>query len=93
MKRSHGKMVGRTRSQGRHKKELTLNDMIKNFDAGEKVVVEIQSNYHRGMPHPRFHGKHGVVVCRQGDAYKIEVMDGNKKKILLIAPTHIKKSG
>jgi len=91
MKRSHGKMVGRTRNLGRHKKRLTVNDIIKKFVMGETVILDIQSNYHKGMPHPKFNGKTGIVTGVQGKSYIIEIKDGDKKKNLIVLPAHLKR--
>ncbi len=92
MKRSHGKMVGKTRTIGRHKKRLTINDIIKQFNEGDRVIIDIQSNYHSGMPHPRFQGRFGVVVGKQGSSYIVEIKDGRKMKKLIVAPAHLKSA-
>ena len=91
MKRSHGKMMGKTRNLGRHKKRLTINDIMKTFETGEKVVVKIQSNYHKGMPHPRYHGNTGMIKGAQGKSYIVEIKDGKKKKEIIVSPAHLKR--
>ena len=45
----------------------------------------------RGMHHPRFQGKTGIVLGKQGTNYKVQIKDGNTKKIMITHPIHLKK--
>jgi large subunit ribosomal protein L21e len=62
---------------------------IQDFQLGEKVHVLIDSSKHKGMPHPRFHGRTGEVVGRRGRAYVLKVTDGNASKIVIALPEHL----
>ena len=44
MKRSKGKMTGKTRSVGRNAKPLKVSDIMKEFAVGDKVVIKIKGN-------------------------------------------------
>jgi large subunit ribosomal protein L21e len=40
----------------------------------------------------RFHGRTGVVVGTQGEAYMLEVRDGGKMKRIIVRPEHLRKA-
>lgn len=65
---------------------------IKEFDSGEKVHINIDSSIHKGRPHPRFHGRTGEIVGKQGDAYKVRIKDKQKDKILIVKSNHLEKT-
>lgn len=65
---------------------------LQEFSEGDRVHISIVPSEPSGMPHPRFNGRTGVVKGKQGDAYKIMFKDGNKNKILLAKPVHLKKA-
>lgn len=62
------------------------------FEVGEKVNIVLDPSVHRGMPHPRFHGRTGTVVGSQGRSFLIAVRDGNKIKTVISRPEHLRKS-
>jgi large subunit ribosomal protein L21e len=92
MKRSKGKLTGKTRSVGRNSKTLKISDIVKEFNLGDKVIIKIRGNYHKGIPHPRYTGKVGKVVEKRGSSYVIEIKDGNKLKELISSAVHLEKS-
>jgi large subunit ribosomal protein L21e len=90
--KSHGfrfksgrKLRKRVRERG-----LKIRKTLQQFEVGDRVHVEIDSAVHRGMPHPRFHGRTGEVVGMRGDAYLVRVRDGGKYKTLVVRPEHLK---
>jgi len=94
MRRSRG-----FRSKTRKKLEKKIRERATNiisramqkFEEGEKVAIVIDASIHYGMPHPRFHGKTGVVAGRQGKAYILKIKDGNKIKHIIAYPEHLKR--
>jgi large subunit ribosomal protein L21e len=66
---------------------------FQDFEVGERVNIVLDSSIHRGMPHPRFHGKTGTVVGNQGTAFVVKVRDGNKLKTVVSRPEHLRRSG
>jgi large subunit ribosomal protein L21e len=62
---------------------------IQEFEAGAKVHVLIDPSIHKGMPHPRFHGKTGEVVGKRGRAFVLKITDGNATKTLITLPEHL----
>ena len=63
---------------------------MRNFEDGTKVAIKIDSAIHKGMPHIRFQGLTGTVVGRQGNAFIIHIMAGNKAKELVVRAEHLK---
>lgn len=61
------------------------------FASGEKANIFIDSNIHKGAPHLRFHGKTGTVVGPQGRSFVLQVKDGDKVKIVICRPEHLRK--
>ncbi len=44
---------------------------------------------YQGTPFPRFQGKSGRVVGKQGRAYYVLISDGDKEKKILVTPEHL----
>ena len=66
-----------------------LGRLLHEYEEGEKVVVKIDSAIHKGMPHPRYQGRVGVVTEKRGRAYIIRMPEGGKVRNLIILPEHI----
>jgi large subunit ribosomal protein L21e len=62
---------------------------IQEFQPGSKVHVLIDPSIHKGMPHPRFHGKTGEVVGKRGRAFVLKITDGNATKTVITLPEHL----
>jgi large subunit ribosomal protein L21e len=62
---------------------------IQEFEKGTMVHVIIDPSIHKGMPHPRFHGKTGEVVGKRGRAFVLKVTDGDATKTLIALPEHL----
>ena len=91
VKRSKGTMVKRTK-RFRRKRKLTVPDRVKKFSIGDTVLIMVVPLF-RGLPAPRYHGKHGKIVEKRGIAYLVEVKDGRAIKKLVVSPVHLKKVG
>ncbi len=66
-----------------------LGRLLHEYEEGEKVVVKIDSAVHKGMPHPRYQGRVGVVAEKRGRAYVVKMAEGGKIRDLIILPEHI----
>ncbi len=64
---------------------------LREFEVGDKVVIDFEPSVRGGMPHRRYQGKVGVVTGRRGDAYLVDVKLGGKTKHLIILPVHLRK--
>ena len=92
VKRVRGKRGGHSRQQMRkHREKTTVNAILQKFSIGDKVVIDIDSSVQGGMPHPRFQGNSGEIIDKSGDCYEVSIMDGNKAKMLIVHPVHLKK--
>ncbi len=89
----------RSRSRGTFTKEVRerglppVNRFLREFAIGEKVAVRIEPSDPHGQPHPRYQGRMGTVVARSGRAYRIEFLDGGKRKELIANAIHLIPSG
>ena len=95
MKASRGprRRTRRVLSKSPRKRGLSpITYEFQDFEVGEKVNIVLDPSIHRGMPHPRFHGKTGTVVGNQGRAFVVKVRDGNKLKTVVSRPEHLRKS-
>jgi len=88
--KSHGPRK-RTREKFRRSRKTPINEFLKNFEIGEKVVIDINSSSAKGMPFRRFQGLIGKIVEKRGKAYLLEIKDGKKTKTVIANPEHIKK--
>jgi len=70
----------------------SLRYLLTDYEIGEKVSIIIDPSIHKGRPHRRFHGKTGTVIKKQGDAYIVQVRDGNSLKQIIALPQHLRKS-
>jgi large subunit ribosomal protein L21e len=89
----------RARSRGTFTKEVREKGMppvtryMQTFEIGESVLVILEASDPHGQPHPRYQGRTCTVVARVGRAYKIEFLDGGKRKQLIANPVHLRKAG
>jgi large subunit ribosomal protein L21e len=71
-------------------KRLRVTKYLQEFKEGDKVCIEIEPASHKGMPHPRFMGRVGIVKGKRGKAYIIEIKNGGKTKTIISKPEHLK---
>jgi large subunit ribosomal protein L21e len=94
MKASRGprRRTRRVLSKSPRKRGLSpITYEFQDFEVGEKVNIVLDPSIHRGMPHPRFHGKTGTVVGNQGKSFVVKVRDGNKLKTVVSRPEHLRR--
>ncbi|OLZ40532.1 50S ribosomal protein L21 [Natrinema saccharevitans] len=63
---------------------------IQEYEEGEKVHLKIDPSVSDGRFHPRFDGRTGEVVGKQGSVFKVAINDGGKDKTLLVAAAHMR---
>jgi len=68
-----------------------VNNMMKTFNIGDKVVVKPDSGVHIGLPYHRFQGNIGSIIGKRGRSYLVSIKDGKKLKTLISHPVHLKK--
>lgn len=89
VKRSLGKMSKRTRTLGASAKKLTPARLVKKYVVGDMVAITPNPRYD-GMPHPRYRGKTGQIIKLRGNAYEVQIRDGNAIKMLIASSMHLK---
>ena len=91
----HGGFRRKTRQKlSKHYKtkgEISLRKFFQDFKEGDRVVLKAEPAYHKGMYYPRFHGNAGVILANQGKCYQVLIKDGNKDKLLIVHPVHLKR--
>lgn len=63
---------------------------IQEYEEGEKVHLKIDPSVPDGRFHPRFDGRTGEVIGKQGSAFKVQINDGGKDKTLLVTAAHMR---
>ncbi|MGC8644874.1 MAG: 50S ribosomal protein L21e [Thermoplasmata archaeon] len=93
-KMSHGprsKTRSKLRKKPKEKGPLTVNRIIRRFEVGDRVAIDIEPSVHKGMPFKRFQGLTGIVEERRGDAYLVSIRDQGKPKSVIAYPVHLKR--
>ncbi len=85
------KTRSKLRKSVRTKGKISVTKYSQKFNEGDAVYLVAEPAVQKGMFHPRFHGKSGIVEGKQGSNYCIKIKDGGKTKILLAHPIHLKK--
>lgn len=67
-----------------------LSSLMHEYKVGEYVTIKINPSIHKGMPHRRYHGRVGIIVGKRGRAYEVKVTLGNKEKLIIVRPEHLK---
>jgi large subunit ribosomal protein L21e len=75
----------------REKGKVGLSRLLAEYEVGDKVVINIDSGVHKGMPHKRFQGKVGTVVERRGKAYVLDIPQRKTSKLVIAGPEHVRK--
>ncbi len=73
----------------RAKGKISISKALQKFSIGDRVHVVIDPGVQKGMPHPRFHGKTGMVIEQRGRAYLVEISENNAKKAVICSPVHL----
>jgi large subunit ribosomal protein L21e len=64
---------------------------VETYESGETVHLKLDPSIPDGTFHPRFNGHTGEVVGTQGDAFKVEITDGNETKTIIAAAAHLRR--
>lgn len=74
----------------REKGKLSISRYFQKFKDGDRVVLKIDPSVKKGVFHPRFHGKDGVIKGKKGRCYEVLIKDFKKQKTILVHPVHIR---
>jgi large subunit ribosomal protein L21e len=75
----------------RDKGKISISKYFAEFKAGEKVVLKAEPAVQKGIYHLKFHGKVGIVKGKSGRCYNVTIKDGNKPKLVIVHPIHLKR--
>ena len=68
---------------------LPPNRILAEFPVGSTVAIKMEPSQLKGMTHKRFQGQTGQVAGKQGDAFVVEILHGNKPKTLVVRAEHL----
>ena len=75
----------------REKGKISLSKYFQKFEEGDKVVLKIEPSVRKGVFHPRFQGKAGVIKRKKGSCYEVLIKDIKRQKTVVVHPIHIMK--
>jgi large subunit ribosomal protein L21e len=78
------------RKKPRNRGLQPIGRLLKEYECGDKVVIMIDPSVHKGMPHPRYHGKVSVVEEKRGRAYVVKLVERGKVRTIIARPEHLK---
>ena len=87
-RKTRQKMTKSSRKKGK----FSLRKYLQEFNVGNNVILKLEPAVQKGMYFPRFHGKTGEVISKEGNCYHISFKDGNKRKTAVVHPVHLKKA-
>ncbi|MFH0752647.1 MAG: 50S ribosomal protein L21e [archaeon] len=76
----------------RTKGKMSIRNYFQAFKEGDRVLLKAEPAIQKGMYLPRFHGKICVVKNKKGTCYELAIKDGNKQKLLIVHPIHLRKA-
>lgn len=76
----------------REKGKISFSKYFQKFKKEERVRLNAEPAYQRGMYYPRFHNKMGTIKGMKGKCYEVMIKDGNKEKLLIVHPVHLKRA-
>ncbi|NTV23835.1 MAG: 50S ribosomal protein L21e [Nanoarchaeota archaeon] len=74
------------------KGKISIRKFFQEFQKGDRVTMQVEPSYGKGMYYPRFHGRTGLVLDQRGKCYGVLVKDGGKEKLLVVHPIHLTRS-
>lgn len=72
--------------------KISLRRFLQSFEVGDVVRLAAEPAYQKGMYHPRFYGRVGVIHKKVGSCYEVKFNDLSKEKIAVVHPVHLAKS-
>jgi large subunit ribosomal protein L21e len=86
LKGTRGKLSNKPRERGTSPPQRAIQE----YEVGQKVHLKIDPSVREGRFHPRFNGHTGEVTGKQGRAFKVQISDGGKEKVLIARPAHLR---
>ena len=67
-----------------------LSQLLIEYRVGDKVHIVPNPAVHEALPHRRYVGRTGTIIGRRGRAYLVEVYLGDKRKVVITIPEHLR---
>ena len=80
------------RKEKRTRGKISITKYFQSFNIGENVCLTVEPAVQKGMYHPRFIGKSGIIKSKRGKCYEVAINDIGKEKMLIIHPVHLRKA-
>ena len=80
------------KKERRRKGKISVSRFMQTFKSGQRVHLSVEPSLHKGVFHPRFIGKTGIVRGLRGKCYEVMVNDKGKDKLLIVHPVHLKET-
>lgn len=74
----------------REKGKLSLSKYFQKFSEGDRVAIVREHSENPKFP-KRIQGLTGKIEGMRGKAYLVKVKEGNKEKLHILKPVHLKK--
>jgi large subunit ribosomal protein L21e len=74
-----------TREKGKPK----ISKLLHEYEAGNEVIIKMDSSVQKSMPHKRFHGKVGQIIEKRGRGYVVNVPQGEARKTIIVRSEHL----
>ncbi len=85
------KTRSKLRKSPKEKGKISIRKYFQVLKPDMKVCFKAEPAVQKGMYFPRFHGKTGTVIGKEGTCYRVAFKDGKKAKIIIAHPVHLKK--
>ncbi|MEK6942466.1 MAG: 50S ribosomal protein L21e [Nanoarchaeota archaeon] len=79
------------KKERREKGKVSMTNYFQSFSVGDKVYLGVEPAIQKGMYHPRFVGKAGIIAGKVGRCYEVTIKDINKAKMLVVHPVHLRR--
>lgn len=80
------------KKERRSRGKISITRFFQSFNAGDRVYLSVESAVQKGMYHPRFMGKSGVIKGKRGRCYEVTINDIGKEKTLVVHPVHLRRA-
>ncbi len=92
-KKAKGKRGKTRRKLKRDGPRLSVSARLSKPSIGSRVVINIDSSVHAGIPHARYHGKHGVVKAIKKNSAVVSVGRAKNEKTIVVHTSHLNLVG
>ena len=80
------------RKEKRNRGKISMTMYFQSFNSGDQVYLGVESAVQKGMYHPRFTGKSGIIRGKRGKCYEVAIKDFGKEKVLIVHPVHLRRA-